>query len=64
MRNGTSVAVLVTDLLATEGPHRRVADDFIDATCTGCGAIDQSDLRFRAGGLFCDRCAEVETVLG
>ena len=57
MKNGTSVAILVTDLLTTEGPYRRVADDFIDAACSGCGTTDLTDLRFRSGGFFCDRCA-------
>ncbi len=59
MKNGTSVAILVTDLLTHEGPYRRVADDFIDAACTGCGAFDQIDLRFHNGGFLCNRCAGV-----
>jgi hypothetical protein len=57
MKNGTSVAILVTDLLTAEGPYRRVADDFIDAACSGCGSTDLTDLRFRGGGFFCDGCA-------
>ena len=57
MKNGTSVAILVTDLLTTEGPYPRVADDFIDSACSRCGAFDQRDLRFCQGALLCDPCA-------
>ena len=64
MKNGTSVAILVTDLLQTEGPYDGVADDFIEAACSGCGVIDESDLRFRGGGLFCDPCASASLLAG
>lgn len=57
MKNGTSVAILVSDLLTAEGPYDRVADDFIEASCTTCGAGDLSELRFRNGGFLCDPCA-------
>lgn len=57
MKNGTSVAILVTDLLSTEGPYPHVADDFIEACCSQCGTMDVTDLRFRHGGFLCDRCA-------
>ena len=57
MKNGTSVAILVTDLLTEEGPYPRVADAYIDSACSRCGAFDQSDLRFRQGALLCDPCA-------
>ncbi len=63
MKNGTSVAILVTDLLGAEGPFRHVADDFIDAACSGCGAFDQNGLRFREGGFYCDPCAAAELAI-
>ena len=57
MKNGTSAAILVADLLTGEGPFNRVADDFIDASCSGCGRLDQADLRFGDDGFFCEACA-------
>jgi len=37
MPNGAYPAVLLTDLLRGEGPHRDLADRFIEAACIVCG---------------------------
>lgn len=57
MKNGTSTAILVTELLTAEGPYTRAADDFIDASCTRCGALDNDALRLIADELVCGGCA-------
>jgi hypothetical protein len=41
MSNGTRPGVLMTDLLSGDGPHSRVADQFLVSTCRECrGPVD------------------------
>jgi hypothetical protein len=56
VKNGTSTAVLVDDLLARDGPFDRVAEDFRERRCSTCGAVDIDDMRFRADAYLCPAC--------
>ncbi len=56
MKNGTNAAVLVTDLLAADGPAAAIAEDFIAARCSGCARHDVDDMRFGGEGYLCPRC--------
>ena len=57
MKNGTNAAVLVTDLLAGDGPSKQVAEDFIATRCTMCERRDLDDMRFHDAGYLCNRCS-------
>ncbi|NND02914.1 MAG: hypothetical protein HKN91_09005 [Acidimicrobiia bacterium] len=57
MKNGTNAAVLVTDLLAGDGPSEQVAEDFIATRCTMCERSDLDDMRFHSAGYLCNRCS-------
>lgn len=57
MKNGTNAAVLVTDLLAKDGPSKEVAEDFIATRCSLCARSDLEDMRFNAAGYLCSRCS-------
>ena len=57
MKNGTNAAVLVTDLLAGDGPAAEVAEDFIATRCTLCDRSDLDDMRFHAVGYLCNPCS-------
>lgn len=57
MKNGTSQAVLVTDLLGVEGPFSAVADDFVDDRCSICMGPAGDDARFVDAGFVCGECA-------
>ncbi len=57
MKNGTSQAVLVTDLLGGEGPFAAIADDFVDDRCSLCMGVAGEDVRFVEVGFVCASCA-------
>jgi hypothetical protein len=59
MRNGLGTAVLVTDLLGGDGPHRVAADDFLAHRCSACGGRHLDDMRFGGPGFLCPRCLAV-----
>jgi len=57
MKNGTSQAVLVTDLLAAEGPFAALADDFVARRCSVCAASVGEDVVSVTAGFACVECA-------
>jgi len=57
MNNGTSRAVLISDLLRFDGPFIDVADDFVAFRCGFCGHPADGDARFTADGFWCSGCA-------
>jgi hypothetical protein len=57
MKNGTSQAVLVTDLLRLEGPFIAVADDFVLDRCSACRGPAGDDVQFLLAGFVCHECA-------
>ncbi len=59
MRNGTSQAVLVGELLSGDGPHITMADDFVTERCSLCGAVATEDPSFTAHGYLCNACGEL-----
>jgi len=61
MRNGTSQAVLVGELLSGDGPHITIADDFVTETCSLCGAVATEDPSFTAQGYLCTACNDLFT---
>ena len=56
MKNGTSAAILVTDLLTADGPAAAIADDFIAWRCSSCTRRGDDDMRFGVMGYLCTRC--------
>lgn len=56
MRVGRSNTVLITDLLSKDGPHTRVADEFLRATCSRCGQPLTLDPRYDEWGPYCTEC--------
>lgn len=56
VQTGRSNAVLITDLLSQDGPHARVADDFVRAACAQCGQPLNHDPRYGEWGAYCARC--------
>ncbi len=56
MKNGTNAAILVTDLLAADGPAAAIAEDFIASRCSSCTRRDGDDMRFGLTGYLCTRC--------
>jgi hypothetical protein len=56
MPAGHSNTILVSDLLAKDGPHTRVADDFLVARCTGCHIALSHDPRYGEWGAYCPNC--------
>lgn len=57
MKNGTSQAVLVRDLLSGDGPFAPIADDFLSGMCTLCSQPVDHDYPFVADGHMCEACA-------
>lgn len=53
---GYSNTILVTDLLAKDGPFTRVADDFVASRCTSCGIALAHDPRHGEWGAYCTNC--------
>ncbi len=56
MPTGRSNAVLISDLLSSDGPHARIADDFVRARCTQCGQPVAHDPRYDEWGAYCADC--------
>ena len=56
MKNGTSQAVLVRDLLTSDGPHESIADDFIAGRCTLCERPVEHERPFTFFGHLCEGC--------
>ncbi len=56
MPTGRSNAILVSELLSSDGPHERVADDFVRARCAGCGDALSHDPRHGEWGSYCTTC--------
>ena len=56
MKNGTNAAILVTDLLAADGPAAAIAEDFIAARCSLCARHDADEMHFSGAGYLCLRC--------
>jgi hypothetical protein len=56
MPTGRSNAILVSDLLSQDGPHGRVADDFVSARCASCGGQLTHDPRYGEWGAYCSTC--------
>jgi len=61
VKNGTNAAVLVTDLLGSDGPAANIAEDFIAARCTMCDRRDLEDMNFGHAGYVCGRCGIIST---
>ncbi len=59
MKNGTSQAVLVSDLLSGEGPHLGIAEAFVMQECSMCSAPVGEDAEFAADGYLCDACTSL-----
>lgn len=59
MKNGTSQAVLVRDLLSGDGPYAPIADDFLSGMCTLCSQPVEHEYPFIAGGYVCEPCADL-----
>ncbi len=57
MKNGTSRAVLVSDLIRGDGPFHSIAEDFVVLRCGFCGHSVDDDARFTADGFWCSACA-------
>ena len=56
MSTGRSNTVLVSQILSQDGPHTRVADDFVRAQCAGCGSPLAHDPRYGEWGAYCTTC--------
>ncbi|MEE8497784.1 MAG: hypothetical protein V3S62_04570 [Acidimicrobiia bacterium] len=56
MSNGSRPAILLTDLLRGEGPHRDLADRFIAAECLVCGGNVGSHGRTEEERWLCPTC--------
>lgn len=56
MHTGRSNAILLADLLSQDGPHIRIADDFVRAVCAHCGQPLTDDPRFGEWGAYCAAC--------
>ncbi|MCB1247127.1 MAG: hypothetical protein KDB69_07675 [Acidimicrobiia bacterium] len=56
MSRGHSNAVLVMDLLHTDGPFTHIADTFVAARCAGCGGELAHDPRHGEWGSYCAAC--------
>jgi hypothetical protein len=57
MNNGTSRAVLVSDLFRGDGPFTAMADDFVSMLCGFCGQPVDPEARFTIEGFLCSACA-------
>ncbi|MDJ0925068.1 MAG: hypothetical protein QNJ77_10945 [Acidimicrobiia bacterium] len=57
MKNGTSRAVLVGDLIRSDGPFSVIADDFVAQRCGFCSHPVDEDARFTLDGYWCSACA-------
>ncbi len=57
MKNGTSRAVLVSDLFRGDGPFASIAEDFLTLRCGFCGHPVDGDAHFTPDGFWCGPCA-------
>jgi hypothetical protein len=57
MKNGTSRAVLVAELLSADGPYVTIADDFVMGRCSRCAHEVDDDVVFVPDGFYCGECA-------
>jgi hypothetical protein len=57
MNNGTSRAVLVSDLFRGDGPFIALAEDFVAMVCGLCGQPADAEARFTIDGFLCSACA-------
>lgn len=57
MKNGTSRAVLVTDLFRSDGPFLNIAEDFLARRCGFCGHSVDEEARFTIDGYWCSSCS-------
>jgi hypothetical protein len=58
MKNGTSQAILVTDLVSGEGPYDFVAEAFLTQTCSRCLAPVTEETQFTIDGFLCVPCGD------
>jgi hypothetical protein len=58
MKNGTSTAVLVEELIRCDGPFATIADDFVTQQCGFCGREVDDDAQFTPDGFWCSACAD------
>ncbi len=58
MKNGTSQAILVTDLFSGEGPYDFVAEAFLTQTCSRCLAPVTEETQFTFDGFLCVPCSD------
>jgi hypothetical protein len=58
MKNGTSQAILVTDLFSGDGPHDFVAEAFLTQTCSRCAAPASEETQFAFDGFLCASCSD------
>ena len=54
--SGSSNAILTSDLLSSDGPFGRVADDFVRSRCTQCDQPLTEDPRYGEWGAYCSPC--------
>ncbi len=59
MKNGTSQAVLVSEMLSGVGPHLAIADDFVEETCSLCTMATGDDVAFSSNGFLCAACGDL-----
>jgi hypothetical protein len=57
MKNGTSRAVLVSDLFRGDGPFLTIAEDFLSQRCGFCGHAVDDEARFTVDGFWCSSCS-------
>lgn len=57
MKNGTSRAVLVMDLIRGDGPFLAFAEDFVAQLCGFCRHPVDDDAVFTQDGYWCSACA-------
>ena len=59
MKNGTSEAVLVTDLFSGDGPYDFVAEAFVTQTCSRCASPVGDEAQVSADGFLCVSCGDL-----
>lgn len=60
MSNGSRPAVLLSDLMSGDGPHRDLADRFVSGRCIRCGAIVREVRRETTDRGLCEDCATTQ----
>lgn len=54
--SNTRPAVGIGELLSGDGPHRDLADRFVEGRCSRCGGVVARDGREGAEGWYCMPC--------